>query len=132
VNPDSGLAREIRHIVMSLFIGACIDGIDLHQSAVAEHWARRLLQLQKAIRRSAKSPSFEGLEYYMYHCTPAGEGIAAPLFDSEVAAHAKDNAQILKQLRLAKEERDTVDKPPKDKRKKGGRGNGSAEAEAPG
>jgi hypothetical protein len=29
-------------------------------------------------------------------------------------------------------ERDTVDRPPKEKKEKGGRGNGSAEVEAPG
>ena len=127
VHPQSGVAKEITHIVMSLFLGACVDGLDLTTSAVAEHWARRLLQLQKAIKRNADKPNYTGLDYYMAHCSPASEGIPAPLVDAEIAAHAKTDATILRELRLQAHEKEEEKKPPATGGRKRGKNGKTAE-----
>jgi hypothetical protein len=82
--------------------------------AGAEHLARRVIQIHRAVRRNARAPDFVGLGSYLLHM---GEGEAAwpaPDFDRHVAGLMRDEAHVLKQHRVAREEQKSLDK------KKGG------------
>ena len=106
VNTRSGLAQEIRHTIYTLWSAVCLDGLDVQHSVAFEHMGRRLLQVQRAISKNPKAPSFTGLEGYMEHMSTAAAGMKTPGFDKWVAEDAKTKALILRQLRLAQEEQD--------------------------
>ena len=72
----------------------------------AEHIARRLLQIQKAIRSSPKAPTFDGLDAYLRHMPMASQAMRTPKFDAHVMETQKTEAFILKQARLEEEEDD--------------------------
>ena len=103
VAPRSAVALEHRLGIMQLGLAVCQDRLDVTQLASIEHLARRLLQIEKAVRRNPKAPDFEGLNRYLDHVTDPASGAAAPLFDQHIADEMKVDANILKQTRLARE-----------------------------
>ena len=89
-----------------LWLEGCVDRVNSRQLASAEHRARRLLQIQRAVRKNPRNPEFDGLESFMMHM-PSSAGVAhAPKFDKYIAEEQKTQAQILKQQRMQKEEVD--------------------------
>ena len=84
---------------------ACADGANLFFSSAAEHFSRRFLQCQQAVKKSPKSPDFEGLDEYMDHTRGAGGVIVAAKFEEVIAARLKSKAMIMKQMRLNREEK---------------------------
>ena len=100
----SGLAVELSIHFFSLWLLGTLDRLDLRRSATAEHICRRILQCQVAISRNPRAPAFEGLEVYLRHAHDMSGSIAAPRFSSYVASVQKDESQVMKQSRLAREE----------------------------
>jgi hypothetical protein len=124
VSPKSGIRLEHGLLITLLWILSTIDRLDLYHIAGFEHICRRLLQIQRAVRRNARAPDFDGLESYMSHALDPSGGVLAPDFDRHVASIQKDEAMILKQGRLAREEVEhAVDrgegKPPRGKKENG-------------
>ena len=109
VNPKSMLCAEHFWLLTMLWMMATRDRLDLHASTGAEHCARRLLQIQRAVRRNPKSPDFSGLEAYTLHLSDPGGSLATPGFDEHVAKYQKNTAFYLKQTRLASEEQEAID-----------------------
>ena len=109
-------------IFQAIHLYMTVDHCDPHRSATMEHFARRLLQIQKAVKRSPKVPDFEGLELYMNHLLDPSGAAHAPSFDAHIASVTKDEMVVLKQMRLAKEEALA-----KKKKGKGGGKGGEAE-----
>ena len=99
-----------------------VDRLDCYRLTSAQHLARRVLQVQKAVRRNPRSPDFENLTEYMRHAADATGTVSAPVFDRHVADRQRDEAQVMKQTRLAREENDADEK-----RKKGPKGGGKNE-----
>eukprot|EP00969_Alexandrium_andersonii_P361136 15456917-Alexandrium_andersonii.AAC.1 len=101
--------------------------------------ARRALQIQRAVRRCPRHPSFEGLDLMLSFQLDESGGIVTSKFDAFVAEEQKSRAQILKQERMWTEERDAEDRKykgrdqdgnpnnPTPKKKGGGRGSGDQE-----
>ena len=117
---QSALAVEVSNIIHALYFYICIDRLNPYQSATMEHFGRRLLQVTAACRKTGKAPDFDGLEDYMLHSTSGTMGIRAPVFSKFIGEQAKSNAAIMKQLRLAHEEKDLdTNKDKKDKKRKG-------------
>ena len=83
---------------------ACLDRLDCYRLTSAEHVARRILQIQKAVRRNARSPNFENLSESMTHTADSSGTVSAPVFDRHVADRQHEEAQVIKQTRLAREE----------------------------
>ena len=128
INPRSALSVEFQHLIFSLWSFTVVDRLDPYQSVTIEHMARRVLQIQKAVKRSPKSPDFEGLGDYMRHAADASQALAAPEFDKHIAERQRSEAQIMKQQRL---QRDEVDQ--EEKRRRGPKGQGQgAKQEQPG
>ena len=103
-NPKSSVVIEFSNIIHCLWMLSCIDGLDIHQLAGAEHLSRRAFQIQKAIKKSPQNPDFVGLEPFMKHTTEATGVAASPSFDRHVAETLKAEAQVMKQMRLSREE----------------------------
>ena len=99
----------------------CVDRFDLPQTSTGEHLCRRLLQVQAAVKRNPKMPDFEGLEPYLDHVGEASSPLSASSFEAHVASTLKDKAAIMRQMRLAKEEKEAVDAK---KKKEAGKGAG--------
>ena len=120
IQNKSGLCLEHRLLVYTLWTSVCVDGMDPGQVATIEHLCRRILQIEKAVRKSAKAPDFEGLEPYMRHLQDPGLGVDSRVFDAHVADVLKAESMWLKQTRLSQEERVATEK--KRKGKKDGKG----------
>ena len=100
----SSAARESAFLLHMFWLLATVDRLDLFASAGAEHAARRLLQLQRAVRRNPRAPDYEGLQVYMAHSMEANGTVRSTQFDKFVSTVMEADAKILKQQRLAKEE----------------------------
>ena len=120
VNPKSALAIEHTVLVWCLWFMAVVDRLSLRNLTSAEHISRRLLQIEKAVAKSPKSPDFEGLDAYAEHFSHGASSVATPAFDQHVADTQRVRATIQKQSRLAREEADAEAKrgnAPRDKQK---------------
>ncbi|CAE8711223.1 unnamed protein product, partial [Polarella glacialis] len=106
VAPTSGLAIEFTTLTTILHFGVCRDQLNPFNLNAFEMVARRLLMIQKAVKRNAKAPDFEGLDVYMSHSFDSSGGIVAQQFDKHLSELQRNEAQILKQQRLWSEEQD--------------------------
>ena len=93
------------------------DRLDPYSSTAAEHLARSILRLMRALRRNGKAPDFSGLQGYLSHLGEPGGSLLTPSFDRHIADLQRDDAQHLKQQRLNREELGHEDKHKKDKQK---------------
>ena len=87
-----------------------------------EHLARRVLSIQKAIKKNPRQPDFSSAGPYTRHMQDTTGNAYTPSFDKFVAEEQKTEALTLKQDRLAREEAEQEEsrkKKPKDKKKKG-------------
>ena len=66
--------------------------------------ARRILQLQRAIRTSPRSPDFEGLDFYLQHMSDWTGLPQTPGFDKCIAEQQKNHSTFMKNARQAREE----------------------------
>ena len=60
--------------------------------------------IQKAVKRSPQSPDFEGLDSYISHAYDQSGGIITLEFDKHIAEIQRNDAFVLKQGRLLREE----------------------------
>ena len=130
LSAKSGLAVDFSHHVHSLYLLHCVDRLDGRALATGEHVARRLLQVQRAVRRNPRGPDVEGLEGYMRHSDGASGVALSPAFDKHIAELQKTEATVLKFQRLAREEVDnetTRKKKTDNKDVKGAKGAGKSE-----
>jgi hypothetical protein len=74
-----------------------------------EHMVRRLIMIEMAVNRNPKAPDWEGLEALLAARVNDTGGVTMPKFMSWVGDQQKNEAQVLKQGRLIREER-TADK----------------------
>ena len=66
--------------------------------------SRRIIQTQKAIRRSAPHPDFTGLDAMMASTLDESGGVVTSKFDEWVAGEQKTAAVIMKNSRMFQEE----------------------------
>ena len=85
---------------------------------------RRLYQIELAVRKSPKSPDFDGLEFLLETAVDATGAAVLPSIAKWLGEAQHKEAFTLKQMRLWTEERASLDK----KKNKGG-GRGSKEGE---
>ena len=104
VGPKSAVCREHQHLWMMIWYLAVVDRLDIFTNTAAEHTSRRILQIQKAVKKNPSSPDFTGLEVYGQHLMDSGGAISTSQFDAHVATTQKAEAFFLKQTRLAREE----------------------------
>ena len=132
VHPKNGLCVEAFVIIFTLWTMACRDRLDLRHSVAAEHLSRRLLMIQKAVRRNPGKPNFNELDVYLRHTGDTSGAVFAPAFDQFVATTMKNEALVMKANRQMAEEAAVHAKdgdPPKAKKERGKNG-GKNQAEA--
>ena len=115
INAASGLATEHLWLVMSLYFIGVVARLSQRNLTVSEHICRRLLQVERAVRRNARAPDFSGLTAYSDRLGVSGAGVRTPAFSQYVAEDQRTEAQILKQSRLAREESEADSKRHKEK-----------------
>ena len=131
VNGKSGLAGEHLLLLRLLSMTFCVDRLNGHRLAVAEKMARRVLQIERAVKHNARQPDFEGLDYYMDDSLDGTGGARAPEFDSWVGELQRTDAFIAKNARMAREEAEhekNHNKVDDNKDKKNPKGGGKGEA----
>jgi hypothetical protein len=79
---------------------------------------RRLYQIELAVRKSPKSPDFEGLEFLLETAVDASGAAVLPSIAKWLGETQHKEAFTLKQMRLWTEERAALDKKKGDKNKK--------------
>ncbi len=89
-----------------MWLLGCVDRLDLLHLSAGEHLARRILQIQRAVRKNPTNPEFDSLDVYMRHAAAVTGTVFAPTFDKHVSEIHKNEAQVLKQHRWSKEEED--------------------------
>ena len=107
VAPGGNVAHELRKLFSALRHLSEYDQADCSNLACAELLARRIVQIQRAAKRSPKHPDFSGLEATM-HATSLDEngGAVTTKFDEWVASEQKTQAVIMKNQHMWHEERD--------------------------
>ena len=119
MNPRSAAANELLSCLNNLHLMVTVDCLDPLNSSAAEHVARRVLQIQKAVKRNPVAPDYTGLEAYMAHTQDLGGSVLTVEFDKYVADVQRGEAAILKQGRLIREEAEASSKPKKNDKKAG-------------
>jgi len=104
VSPKASGAIELSNHFFTLWLMGCVDRTDPRHSAAAEHVCRRILQQQVAMRRDPRSHNYENLEPYMAHTSDMTGVLKATKFEKHVADRNRDRANVMKQMRLAREE----------------------------
>ena len=125
VSATSGLMVELKVLLTVLWMLTTHDRLNVPCIAGAELVARRVLMIQRAIKRNARAPDFEGLESYLSNALDPQGGVVSPDFEKHVAELQRNEATILKQQRLAHEEAEAATA----KKKKDGKGDGKADRE---
>ena len=105
LSPKSGIGLEIFYLLVALYYLLCWDRCDPTSLISAEHIARRLIQLQKAVRRNPKQPDFSSLDPMMRHCDPIHGSIHTPALDKHLSDVAKAEANVMKNVRMMEEEK---------------------------
>ena len=85
----SGLAIELRWLFEYIRFGLLYDQLGGPNIAAMELIARRILQIQRAVRRNPKHPTFDGDDLYMASAMDETGAIVAARFDALVAEQQK-------------------------------------------
>lgn len=104
VSATSSAGYQLSSELWSLHFLIIEDRLDPYRSVVAEHLSRSILRLIRGLRRNGKAPDFSGLSGYLAHLGDTGGAVHTPMFDKHIADLQRDDAQYLKQMRLAREE----------------------------
>jgi len=104
VATNSTLAHELRNLFAMLHHLNAYDQLDCPNVAAVELLCRRVLQVQKAIRKSPKHPDFANLDGMLSSTLDESGGVIASEFDQWVASEQKVQATIMKHNRMFSEE----------------------------
>ena len=105
VNPSGGVCIELKHLLEVLRLAFAFDQLEPFNLASLELVSRRILQIMRAVRRNARHPTFEGLEGMVAFSLDESGGVITSKFDEFFATEQKNAALIMKQYRLAQEEK---------------------------
>ncbi|CAK0814760.1 unnamed protein product, partial [Prorocentrum cordatum] len=110
VSRGSAVAQELKNIVEVLHHALVFDALDVSNLASFELLSRRALQIQRAVKRCPRHPSFEGLELMVSSRLDDSGGAVTTKFDAWVADQQKARGTVLKQERMYRGEADHEDK----------------------
>ena len=104
VKLTSAAAREHRTLLEAVRLGLSFDQVDLPATALGEFLLRRLVQVETAVRRAPLSPDYSGLEHMLSTSVDSTGAVVPPEFHKWSVGIIRDDAQVLKQNRLWREE----------------------------
>jgi hypothetical protein len=110
VNTTGAACRE--HFLVSEMLRWAIqyDQLDVSMLASTEMGVRRLVQIEAAVKRNPKVPDYSGLDIFMNTNTDESGAATTAAFSQWVADRQRDQAQIAKQGRLLREEKEAAAK----------------------
>lgn len=124
------VAREHANLSEAMRYFVAHDQVDPTMLSGCELLVRRLIMIETAVSRSPKAPDWDGLDHIVSsRITDSGAAVAQG-FNSWLSTVQRDDAQILKQGRLLREERLAEAKRKGDKGGGGGGGKASAAADS--
>ena len=104
--PEGGMAARIHCTLTEILrLRITVDQLDPTQLVGAECAVRELLRLEAAVNRNPRQPDFDGLEVMVSSCLNAKGSLETPAFSAWVATTQKEQAMMMKQQRLLREER---------------------------
>jgi len=104
INRGGTLAHTHRNIFACLSLLQRYDQLDLSSVAGAEFLARWALVIQAGVKRSPKTPSFDGLDVYLSYSLDESGGIVTSDFQKHISEEQRASAFILKNSRIQREE----------------------------
>ncbi|CAK0878561.1 unnamed protein product, partial [Prorocentrum cordatum] len=107
VSRNAAVAQEVRHALNQLHHAVTYDLVDPSNLASLELLGRRVLQIQRAVKRCPRHPSFEGLGLMLSSSLDESGGVVTSRFDAFVAEEQKSQGIILKQERMYREEQES-------------------------
>ena len=119
LNAKAGVAIEFVTLMTTLRFLFAIDQVTVLNLAGAEMLMRRARMIQKAMKKKARAPDFDGLELHLTHLL-----YSTSVFDRHVAEEMRTEATTMKQHRRWREERDA------DTKRKNNRTNGNDKGNA--
>ena len=102
----SGCSLELKVILEVLHHALVFDRLDVTNLASFELMARRALQIQRAVKRCPRHPTFEGLDLMLSSELDDTGGVVTTKFDAFIAEEQKNRGIILKQERLWRDEQE--------------------------
>ena len=127
MSTTSGLAVELKVLLTVLWMLVTHDRVNVYNLAGAELISRRILMIQRAVKRNSRAPDFEGLDGYLSNTLDPLGGVLCPEFEKHISELQKTASAILKQQRLAREEAEAVAS--RKKKDKDGKGGGKGDKE---
>ena len=104
VHPNSAVRNEHRTIFHAFALFQSWDQVDLPNTAGGEYLARRVIQIQRAVKVNPKQPNFTGLHKMVEHSLDETGGLSTKEFTKHFATEAEADARVLKQNRLYRSE----------------------------
>ena len=104
VHRSSGTSVAHRRVAEAMMLFTEFDQLDITQIAGVEYLLRWWHQMEVAVRRSPSCPDYSGLDNMMPSQLDGHGGLALNGFTHWFAGIQRDEAQVLKQQRLMKEE----------------------------
>jgi len=104
INPKSSIRSEHKTLFHALALFQSVDQIDLPATAGGEFIARRVVQIQRAVKANPAAPNFAGLHQMTAHTLDETGGLAVQAFTQHFATIAEAEARVLKQNRLLRSE----------------------------
>ncbi|CAK0791021.1 unnamed protein product [Prorocentrum cordatum] len=100
VSRNAVVAQEVRHALNQLHHAATYDLVDPSNLASLELLGRRVLQIQRAVKRCPRHLSFEGLDLTPISSLDESRGVATSKFDAFVAKGQEAQGIILKEEQM--------------------------------
>ena len=93
-----------------LRIATTQDQLQLTQLASFEYIVRRIIMIETAVSRDSRSPDWEGVDMMLSTTLTDAGAVDVTKFSAWIAGVQKDQAVVLKQGRLLREEQDVARK----------------------
>lgn len=143
LSDNSAAAHEYKNLLSILRYAISYDQLDVSNLACLEQVSRRILEIQVAVRRNPKHPTFDAFDYAARGSIDEVGGARASSYGEWMAEQQKNEAKTLKSTREWREEQnaerrratrqvdaddddDDEEKPGKKKKKKGKKKTGGA------
>ena len=113
VSDKAGVAREHKLLCEVVRLAGEFDQVNIAGLSSMELLARRIYQIEMAVRKNPKTPDFNGLEMLVDTATDSSGSVVVSSVQQWLASQQRDEAFILKQRRLWSEESASANKPEK-------------------
>ena len=113
-NGQAGIAVEHSVIGTTSSLAIGYDSLNVLNLAFIDRTCTGVLMIERAVKRNPRAPDFEGLEMFLDNGCGATGGVTTRDFDKHIAETQMNDAMIMKQSRLCREEHTAEEKTKKE------------------